>query len=205
MIRNLIKAFKNSVMKATWITTEKTQQGAIMKADNFLIKLGMPDKPPDHEDLFMIPGYVIESIVNANRFFFKRMLDECGSATDFTEWGMTPQTVNAYYNPRFNEFVIPAGIFQKPFFDITSSAALNYGSIGAVIGHEMTHSIDPSGRKYNWMGNREDWTDPKDEKEFDKIVKGLIMAADRYQSTYTFGIRLNGEAAAGEICADNGG
>merc|ERR1719253_1720432 len=122
MIKNLIKAFKQSVSTAAWITTEQTRQGALMKAENFLIKLGMPDKPPDHNALFMVPGYVVESMVNANRFNFRQMLDDCGAPTDFTQWGMTPQTVNAYYNPRFNEFVIPAGIFQKPFFDATSSA-----------------------------------------------------------------------------------
>merc|ERR1719235_179998 len=182
MIKNLIKAFKNNVEHASWIKTEKTLYGALMKADNFLIKLGMPDEPPDHSGLYMVPGRLIESIVNANRFNYRRMLDEAGSPTDFTEWGMTPQTVNAYYNPRFNEFVIPAGIFQKPFFDIGASAALNYGSIGAVIGHEMTHSVDPEGRKYNWKGNREDWSSPVDEKEFETVIQGLVDNANRYQS-----------------------
>jgi Cys-rich protein (TIGR01571 family) len=101
--------------------------------------------------------------------------------------------------------VIPAGIFQKPFFDLGASAALNYGSIGAAIGHEMTHSIDPNGRKYNWKGNREDWSSPADEAEFEKIAQGLIDNANNYKSFFTFGIQLDGEAMRGEMCADNGG
>lgn len=197
MIKNLIQAFKNAVSTAQWITTERTRQGALMKAENFLVKLGQPEQPPDHTSLYMVPGNVVESMINANRFYFRRMLDECNAPTDFTEWGMTPQTVNAYYNPTFNEFVIPAGIFQKPFFDITASAALNYGSLGGAIAHEMTHSIDPTGRQFNWKGNRETWSDLADNSLFDKIIDGMVAQANTYKSFWTFGIKLNGDQMKG--------
>jgi len=205
MTKNLIKAFKNAIKGATWITTDQTRNAALLKAENFLVKLGAPDQLPDHSALFMVQGNVVESMVNANRFYFRRLLDEVNAPTDFTEWGMTPQSINAYYNPRFNEFVIPAGIFQKPFFDVGASAALNYGSMGAVIGHEMTHSVDANGRKYDWKGNRADWSTPEEDAEFDKIALGLVAQANSYRSHHTRGYRLNGEHIKNEMVADNGG
>jgi len=151
----------------------------------------------------VVPDSYIKNVRSANEFEFNRELAKIGKPVDKTEWGMTPQTVNAYYNPTNNEIVFPAGILQPPFFNKDADDAINYGAIGVVIGHEMTHGFDDQGRKYNKEGNMQDWWTEEDAKRFEEKTKVLNAQYDNYTILDT--LHVDGALTTGENIADLGG
>jgi len=165
MVANLIAALREDLTTLSWMSND-TRQKAIAKLEAYVRKIGYPDKWRDYEALHVARGAYYNNAVLAGEFDFRRNLSKIGKPVDRTEWGMSPPTVNAYYNPQFNEIVFPAGILQPPFYDPKADDAFNYGGIGAVIGHEMTHGFDDSGAKYDANGNLVMWWSTDDFKKF---------------------------------------
>ncbi|MHA7942652.1 M13 family metallopeptidase [Formosa sp. 3Alg 14/1] len=206
MIENVIKAFENRISALSWMS-EDTKQKAIEKLQATTIKIAYPDKWKDYSALEIKGpengGTYLQNIQNARTWNFKDNIDKLGKPVDKTEWGMSPQTVNAYFNPSYNEIVFPAAILQPPFYNYQADDAVNYGGIGAVIGHEISHSFDDSGSRYDKNGNLNNWWTDKDLEEFTKLGKAL---ADQYSSLEvlpeTF---INGEFTLGENIGDLGG
>src|SRR5436305_3962902 len=151
MVANLIAALQEDLTTLSWMS-DATRKRAISKLNAYIKKIGYPDKWRDYEALQISRGAYYNNLVSAGEFEFKRNLGKIGKPVDKTEWGMSPPTVNAYYNPQFNEIVFPAGILQPPFYDPKADDAFNYGGIGAVIGHEMTHGFDDQGAKFDAKG-----------------------------------------------------
>ena len=166
-------------------------------------KIGYPDKWRDYGKLEIVRGDELGNVERARQFEFNRQLAKIGKPLDRGEWGMTPPTVNAYYNPQMNDINFPAGVLQPPAFDPKSDAAPNYGDTGGTIGHELTHGFDDEGRQFDAQGNLRDWWTADDEKEF---VKRASCISDQY-STYTIidDIKINGKLTLGEDTADLGG
>ena len=156
LVENLRTALRDSIEKLDWMSPE-TKAQALRKLTAFGVKVGYPDKWKDYSRLEITRASYADNTLNASRFEIERMIDRVGRPVDRTEWGMTPPTVNAYYNPAMNEIVFPAGILQPPFFDAEADDAVNYGGIGAVIGHEMGHGFDDSGSQYDADGNLKNW------------------------------------------------
>src|SRR5438067_478459 len=183
--------------------SDETRKRAIAKLDAYIKKIGYPDKWRDYEALQVSRGPYYNNYVSAGEFEFKRSLGKIGRPVDKTEWGMSPPTVNAYYNPQFNEIVFPAGILQPPFFDAKADDASNYGGIGVVIGHEMTHGFDDQGRQFDAQGNLSNWWTAEDEKNF----KARAELIDKQYSSYAplEGMHINGKLTMGENIADIGG
>src|SRR5208337_3666499 len=157
-----------------------TRQQALIKLAAINNKIGYPDKWRDYSALDITRGSYVENVFRASTFEFHRDLNKVGKPVDRTEWGMSPPTVNAYYNPQLNEIVFPAGILQPPFFDYEADDALNYGSMGSVIGHEMTHGFDDEGRQFDAQGNLKDWWSPADAKDFNSRAACVINQFDGY-------------------------
>ena len=181
----------------------ETRQQALAKLSAMTLKIGYPDKWRDYSSFQVVRGSYFENIQRGSGFEFRRRLAEIGNPVDRTEWAMTPPTVNAYYDPQMNEIVFPAGILQPPFFDPQADPALNYGGMGAVIGHEMTHGFDDQGGKYDARGNLRDWWTPEDLKNF----TARAACVDRQFDDYTVAADLheNGKLVVGESIADLGG
>ncbi|PNW29530.1 M13 family metallopeptidase [Formosa algae] len=206
MIENVIKAFENRISALSWMS-EDTKVKAIEKLKATTIKIAYPDKWKDYSALEIAGteagGSYIENMQNARAWNFQDDIDKLGKPVDKSEWGMSPQTVNAYFNPSYNEIVFPAAILQPPFYNYQADDAVNYGGIGAVIGHEISHSFDDSGSRYDKDGNLNNWWTDKDLEEFTKLGKAL---ADQYSSLEvlpeTF---INGEFTLGENIGDLGG
>jgi predicted metalloendopeptidase len=173
MVANLVAALKEDLTTLSWMSDE-TRKKAIGKLEAYVRKIGYPDKWRDYEALQVHGGYY-NNAVSAGEFDFKRNLGKIGKPVDRTEWGMSPPTVNAYYNPQFNEIVFPAGILQPPFYDPKAEDAFNYGGIGAVIGHEMTHGFDDSGARFDANGNLVMWWTPDDYKKFTDRTNCVIQ------------------------------
>src|SRR5205085_587538 len=165
MVGNLIAALKSDLTTLAWMSPT-TRQRATAKLEAFAKKIGYPDKWRDYTALGIDRGPYVLNVLHANRFAFNYNLSQIGKPVDRARWGMTPPTVNAYYNPSMNEIVFPAGIMQPPFFDPQADDAINYGGMGAVIGHEMTHGFDDQGAKFDPQGNLENWWTPEDLKNF---------------------------------------
>jgi predicted metalloendopeptidase len=167
------------------------------------VKIGYPDKWRDYSLLKIDRGPYALNTLRAENFEFNRDLKKIDKPTDRTEWGMTPPTVNAYYNPVNNEIVFPAGILQPPFFNPAADDAINYGGIGAVIGHEMTHGFDDQGRQYDAVGNLRDWWSKESAQEYNKRRKAVVDQYSEYEPLP--GMHVNGELTQGENIADIGG
>ena len=202
MVANLIAALKDDLTTLSWMSDE-TRKKAIAKLEAYNRKIGYPDKWRDYEALQITRGPYYNNAVSAGEFEFKRNLGKIGKPVDKTEWGMTPPTVNAYYNPQFNEIVFPAGILQPPFYDPKADDAFNYGGIGAVIGHEMTHGFDDSGAKFDANGNLVMWWTPDDFKKFTDRTNCVVQQFDSFEVEP--GLHQKGQLVVGESVADLGG
>jgi putative endopeptidase len=202
MVANLIAALREDLTTLSWMSND-TRQKAIAKLEAYVRKIGYPDKWRDYEALHVNRGAYYNNAVLAGEFDFRRNLSKIGKPVDRTEWGMTPPTVNAYYNPQFNEIVFPAGILQPPFYDPKADDAFNYGGIGAVIGHEMTHGFDDSGAKYDANGNLVMWWTPDDFKKFTDRTNCVVKQFDSFEVEP--GLHQKGQLVVGESVADLGG
>ena len=203
MVSNLQAAFAERIRTRTWMS-EATKKQAIAKLEAVLKKIGYPDTWRDYSGLEIDPalsGY--ENLRRAQTFEVRRQLAQIGKPVDRTEWGMSPPTVNAYYNPNINEIVFPAGILQPPRFDPDVDDAFNYGAAGMVIGHELTHGFDDEGRQYDARGNLRDWWTAEDAKHFDVEARKVERQYSAYVGIDT--LHLNGRMTLGENIADIGG
>ncbi len=202
MVDALEKSLAEDVQNLSWMS-EETKKQAKVKLDAIRNKIGYPDVYRDYSSVVIRPDDLVGNIARAEEFESKREIGKIDKPLDRKEWGMTPPTVNAYYNPSFNEVVFPAGILQPPFFDKSMDDAVNFGGIGLVIGHELTHGFDDQGRKYDPQGNLHDWWTAQDGKEFEKRVS---CVADEYSNFVAVDdLKLNGRLTLGENTADNGG
>lgn len=204
LIKNLQKSLGERIEAQTWMS-DSTKKNALVKLSKFYVKVGYPNKWTDYSKLNIDPSKSFFENLLATRVFEvdKMIAEKAGKPVDRDEWQMTPQTVNAYYNPTTNEICFPAGILQRPFFDPKADAAFNYGAIGVVIGHEMTHGFDDQGRQYDADGNLHDWWTAQDAKGFDKRAK---LYADYFDSIEVLpGLHCNGKFTLGENLADHGG
>jgi putative endopeptidase len=202
MIENLRSAYKESIMNLTWMG-DTTKQKALKKLASFTYKVGYPDEWKDYSSLDINAENYLQNVINTRLFGYNLMVDKLGKPVDKKEWGMTPQTVNAYYSSSGNEIVFPAGILQPPFFHISYDDAINYGGIGGVIGHEFTHGFDDQGSKYDGEGNLNNWWTDADRAAFAKLTKQL---ADQYSSYEPLpGMNIKGDMTLGENIADLGG
>ncbi|HEY5752849.1 MAG TPA: M13 family metallopeptidase [Chthoniobacterales bacterium] len=202
LVAALRHALRERIAAATWMS-ETTKKAAFAKLDHFTVKMGYPDKWRDYSSLQIDRQSYVGNVLRGNAFEVRRTLAKIGKPVDRTEWLMTPQTVNAYYNPSMNEIVFPAGILQPPFFSPNADDAINFGGIGAVIGHEMTHGFDDEGRQYDASGNLKEWWTPVDLKNFNARARKIIDQYGAYAAID--GLKLNGELTQGENIADNGG
>jgi len=202
MVDMLEKSLDDDIQTLPWMTPD-TKKQAKLKLEAIRNKIGYPDKWRDYSKLTIVRGDLLGNFFRSNEFESKRDVNKIGKPLDRTEWGMTPPTVNAYYSGSYNEIVFPAGILQPPFFDKKMDDAVNFGGIGIVIGHELTHGFDDQGRKYDPQGNLRDWWTDQDGKEFEKRVS---CVADEYSGfTAVDDLKLNGRLTLGENTADNGG
>ena len=202
MVKNLLKAYSASIKKLDWMSAA-TKKEALRKVDKFMIKIGYPDKWVDYAALKIVKNDLLGNAQRAIAFEYQRNLDKLGKPVDRTEWGMTPQTVNAYYNPSLNEIVFPAAILQPPFFDLKADDAVNYGAIGAVIGHEIGHGFDDQGSTFDGDGVLKNWWTPSDLNAF-KAKTGALVA--QYNSFKPFSdLSVNGAYTLGENIGDLGG
>ena len=202
LVENLRATFSERIKNLAWMT-ETTKAAAQKKLDTFLPKVGYPDKWKDYNELEVKPGDAFGNLVRARVWSWKDDLAHLGKPTDRSEWFMTPQTVNAYYNPTFNEIVFPAAILQAPFFDPNADPAVNYGAIGAVIGHEMGHGFDDQGAKSDEKGVLRTWWQPEDEEAFRALVDKLVAQYNAYEVLP--GLFINGQLTVGENIGDLGG
>jgi predicted metalloendopeptidase len=202
MIKNLIKAYEKSITELEWMS-EETKQQALVKLSKFSPKIGYTDDWRDYSKMDITAGDLIGNIRSAAEFEHNRNLNKLDRPVDKNEWFMTPQTVNAYYNPVWNEIVFPASILQPPFFNVNADDAVNYGGIGAVIGHEIGHGFDDSGRKFDGNGNLNDWWTEEDTTRFDVRKNALAAQYDGY--VVIDGLTINGQFTSGENIGDLGG
>jgi putative endopeptidase len=202
LIAALRVAMRKDIESLDWMTPA-TKQKALAKLATFEEKIGGPKKWRAYEGVVIDRKDFMGSVRSAAAYERRRQLDKIGKPVDREEWGMTPPTVNAYYNPQLNQIVFPAGILQPPFFDRAGDPAFNFGGIGAVIGHEITHGFDDQGRKFDAKGNLEDWWTAEDGKAFEAKASCI---ADQYAGYEVLpGVKLNGKLTLGENTADNGG
>ncbi len=203
LVHNLQQSLGQRIGQLEWMG-EETKVQAHEKLNAFHVKIGYPDKWRDYSELEIDPEIsYYENIKRANRFEYDYMLAKEGKPVDRDEWFMTPQTVNAYYNPTTNEICFPAGILQYPFFDMKADDAFNYGAIGVVIGHEMTHGFDDQGRQFDKDGNLKDWWTPEDAERFEKRAQVMVDYFDSIEVAP--GVHANGKFTLGENIADYGG
>lgn len=206
MIANIFKAFENRINALPWMT-KSTRASAIAKLHKSRVKIGYPDKWKDYSKLKIVGpeagGTYFANMQSAAKWRFNRDIEKLSKPVDKEEWGMSPQTVNAYYNPAFNEIVFPAAILQPPFYNYKADEAVNYGGIGAVIGHEISHGFDDSGSRYNADGNLINWWSDEDLKLFTDLGSAL---ADQYSALQPLpGIFVDGKFTLGENIGDLGG
>ncbi|MDT8320985.1 MAG: M13 family metallopeptidase [Xanthomonadales bacterium] len=202
MIDMLIEAYRRSISELEWMG-EETRQQALVKLSKFKPKIGYPDEWRDYGSLEIVAGDLVANIKSARQFEYRRNLDKLDRPVDKNEWFMSPQTVNAYYNPAWNEIVFPAAILQPPFFNVAADDAVNYGGIGAVIGHEIGHGFDDQGRKFDGDGNLRDWWTEEDNARFEERAAKLAAQYEGYE--VIDGLTINGEFTSGENIGDLGG
>jgi putative endopeptidase len=204
LVANLIEAYRQSIQKLEWMG-EDTRDRALDKLDKFTPKIGYPVTWRDYSSLVIDPTDLIGNVRAGALFEFNRELGKIGKPLDRDEWFMTPQTINAYYNPGFNEIVFPAAILQYPFFDESRDDAANYGAIGAVIGHEIGHGFDDQGSKFDGDGKLEDWWTAADRAAFEKRTGSLIAQYDALAPAQVPDHHVNGALTIGENIGDLGG
>ncbi|MFY7965961.1 MAG: M13 family metallopeptidase [Chitinophagaceae bacterium] len=202
LINNLQKAFEARINRLDWMS-DVTKVKAKDKLHTFLKKIGFPDKWKDYSKVKINKNEYFNNLVECSKNEYNYQVSKVGKPVDRTEWGMTPSTVNAYYNPTFNEIVFPAGILQFPFFDLNADDAINYGGIGMVIGHEMTHGFDDQGAQYDKDGNMQNWWTKEDEAKFKGKGKAVISLYDGF--TVLDSLHVKGALTLGENIADIGG
>jgi len=202
LVNNLQIAFDKRIAQLDWMS-DTTKQKAKEKLAAIMKKIGYPDKWKSYEDVTISRNDFYNNMRNIAKHDYKESIEKIGKPVDKTEWGMTAPTVNAYYNPTFNEIVFPAGILQFPFFELKADDAINYGAIGMVIGHEMTHGFDDQGRQYDAQGNLTDWWTKTDAEKFTAKAKGVIEQYNAY--TVLDSLHVNGALTLGENLADIGG
>ncbi|MEY2878282.1 MAG: hypothetical protein RLZZ15_662 [Verrucomicrobiota bacterium] len=202
LVENLRTALGARLKTLEWMD-EPTREKALVKLAAFRVKIGYPDKWIDYAALQLDRGPYVRNVFRAAEFNHRRDLAKIGKPVDKTDWAMSPPTVNAYYNPQLNEIVFPAGILQAPFFDAKADDAVNYGGIGAVIGHEMTHGFDDQGRQFDAVGNLTDWWTPECAKRFEARAAAIVKQFAGY--TAIDELKINGELTQGENIADLGG
>ena len=204
LVKNLQVALGQRIDAQDWMSDD-TKKRAHEKLNSFIVKVGYPDKWKDYTGLVIDPAKTYsENLMAANEFFWNDMIArKYGKPVDNTEWHMTPQTVNAYYNPTTNEICFPAGILQYPFFDMNADDAFNYGAIGVVIGHEMTHGFDDQGRQFDKDGNLKDWWTAKDAERFNTRAQVMVDFFNKIEVLP--GLMANGQLTLGENIADHGG
>jgi putative endopeptidase len=202
MVDALETSLDEDIQGLSWMTAD-TKKQAKLKLEAIRNKIGYPDVWRDYSSLTVVRGDLLGNFLRADEFESKRQIDKIGKPLDRKEWGMTPPTVNAYYSGNYNEIVFPAGILQPPFFDKNMDDGVNFGGIGLVIGHELTHGFDDRGRKFDPQGNLRDWWTPEDAKEFEKRAS---CVADEYSNFVAVDdLKINGRLTLGENTADNGG
>lgn len=202
MVHELEAALKSDITELSWMT-EDTKKQALDKLSHIDNKIGYPDKWRDYSTLTIVRGDALGNSLRANEFEFKRQLNKIGEPVDRSEWGMTPPTVNAYYNPQENNINFPAGILQPPFYDAKADDAVNFGAIGAVIGHELTHGFDDQGAQFDADGNLRDWWTAKDEAQFKEKEQCFVNEYDSFVAVDD--LHVKGKLTLGENTADNGG
>ena len=203
IVESVRQALEERLKEVDWMKADSTRQEALKKMSRFNVKIGYPDEWIDYS------SYVIEEdepflsmVLKSRHFDLMREVEEMNAPTDKKKWFMTPQTINAYYHPSLNEIVFPAAILQAPMFDPSADAAVNFGAIGAVVGHEMTHGFDDKGRKFNFEGNMVDWWTKEDAEEYEKRVEVMVEQANAIE---IHGQALKGKLTCGENIADLGG
>ncbi|KAA3639315.1 MAG: M13 family peptidase [Proteobacteria bacterium] len=202
MIENLREAYGDSIRDLDWMS-DATKEKALVKLAKFNPKVGYPDQWRDYSNLIIQGDNLVANLIESNRFLAHRNRSKLGQPIDRHEWGMNPQRVNAYYNPTKNEIVFPAAILQPPFFNLEADEAVNYGGIGAVIGHEMGHGFDDQGSKYDGDGNLKNWWTEEDRQRFDERTAQLIKQYDAF--TVLDGVPVKGEFTQGENIGDLSG
>jgi putative endopeptidase len=202
LVKNLQETYAERIEKLDWMSGE-TKKKALVKLNSFMKKIGYPDKWRNYDALTVVGNDYVKNILASAEWEYNFELSKLGRPVDRMEWGMTPPTVNAYYNPAFNEIVFPAGILQYPFFDENADDAVNYGGIGGVIGHEMTHGFDDQGRLYNAEGNLADWWVPADSANF--TAKANVVVDQFNKIVVIDTTHANGSLTEGENLADLGG
>jgi len=202
MVKKLEAALGQDLQQITWMTPQ-TKQKALEKLHAITNKIGYPEKWRDYSALSIVRGDAMGNSLRANEFEVNRQLQKIGKPVDRLEWQMTPPTVNAYYDPQMNNINFPAGILQPPFFDKQADDATNFGAIGAVIGHELTHGFDDQGRQFDAKGNLDDWWTEADAKAFKERIECIVKEYSAF--TLPGGIHINGQLTLGESTADNGG
>lgn len=202
LVNNLQKVYEERIKKVDWMSAE-TKKKALEKLNAFIKKIGYPDQWKKYDDVEISRSTYFANLQSARKHSYKEMMAKLGKTVDKTEWFMTPPTVNAYYNPAYNEIVFPAGILQFPFFAFNADDAINYGAIGAVIGHEMTHGFDDQGRQYDAAGNLKEWWTKEDAKKFKTKADKVVALYDKF--TLLDNQHVNGALTLGENLADIGG
>ena len=202
LVENVLAAYETSIEDLTWMT-DQTKAAAREKLGKFTAKIGYPDRWKDYSAMTVVPGDLIASVRAAREFHHDYEVNKLGGPVDRNEWHMTPQMVNAYYNPEMNEIVFPAGILQPPFFDMSADDAVNYGAIGAVIGHEISHGFDDQGSQFDGEGNLRNWWTDSDHEAFSDRTRILVEQYGQYEPVE--GHRVNGELTLGENIADVSG
>ncbi|XAS76341.1 M13-type metalloendopeptidase [Dermatophilaceae bacterium Sec6.4] len=204
LVANLIEAYRRDFQTLSWMS-EQTRARALQKLAAFTPKIGYPDSWRDYSGLQIDPADLLGNVVRSARFESDRELAKVGGPINRDEWFMTPQTVNAYYNPTMNEIVFPAAILQPPFFDVDADDAVNYGGIGGVIGHEIGHGFDDQGSRYDGTGRLEDWWTADDRERFDALAQKLIEQFNDEEPAAAPGSKVNGGFTVGENIGDLGG
>jgi endothelin-converting enzyme/putative endopeptidase len=202
MVKQIESALAEDIKKLDWMTPE-TKQKALEKLHAITNKIGYPEKWRDYTPLRIVRGDALGNSLRSNEFEFNRQVAKIGKPVDRGEWYMSPPTVNAYYDPQMNNINFPAGILQPPFYSNKLDDAPNFGAIGAVIGHELTHGFDDQGRQFDAKGNLTDWWTPQDQKAFDERAACMVEQYSSYQATQD--LKVNGKLTLGENVADNGG
>jgi putative endopeptidase len=202
MVQALEVALGTDIQQLDWMS-DTTKKEALVKLHGFEGKIGYPNQWRDYSSVKIVRDDLLGDAYRSGQFEFHRQLEKIGKPVDRGEWGMTPPTVNAYYDPQLNTINFPAGILQPPYFDKQMDDAVNFGSIGAVIGHEMTHGFDDEGRQFDPTGNLRDWWTPQDGKEFEHRAQCIVDEYSGFEATP--GTKLNGKLTLGENTADNGG
>jgi putative endopeptidase len=202
LVKNLLAAYEESIKSLDWMS-EDTKKQALVKLSKFTTKIGYPNKWRDYSGLSISAGNLVANMMASAEFETNYQLGHLGKPVDRGEWQMTPQTVNAYYNPNMNEIVFPAAILQPPFFNMAADDAVNYGAIGAVIGHEIGHGFDDQGSKYDGDGTLKSWWTNEDRKKFEARTKALIEQYNQYEPLK--GYKVNGALTIGENIGDLGG